>query len=85
MLDISTEEQKTYKMYPSRWGVLLTMFLFDMCNNCFNVSFPIVATKAAEYYDVDVKDIDLLASVYFYIGIPFCFMLTWIIDHFGMR
>ena len=85
MLAIPTEEQRTYKMYPSRWGVLLTMFLFDVTNNCLNVSFPIVATKAAEYYEVDVKDIDALASAYFYTGIPCCLMLTWIIDHFGLR
>ena len=85
MLDTSTEAQMNYRMYPSRWGVFLTVFLFDLSNNCLSVSFPAVATKAAEYYEVDVKDIDSLATIYFYIGIPGCFATTWIIDHFGLR
>ena len=84
-MDINGEEQKSYKMYPSRWGVFLTVFLFQMTNDCLNISLPIVATNAAEYYEVDVKDIDALAAVYFYTGIPSCLALTWIIDHFGMR
>ena len=85
MMDIPAEEQNSYKMYPSRWGVFLTVFLFPMTNDCLSISFPIVATKAAEYYEVDVKDIDALASVYFYIGIPCCLAVTWIIDRFGLR
>ena len=85
MMDTPAATQTSYKMYSSRWGVFLTVLLFDVTNNCLYISFGAVGTKAAEYYEADVKDIDALSSLYYYIGIPCCLALTWIIDHFGLR
>ena len=36
---------KTYKMYPIRWLVLLTIFLFNLSNNLLWISFSAVSTK----------------------------------------
>ena len=84
-LDIKTQTQENYKMYPSRWGVFATVLMFNLTNNCLFISFGAVGTKAAEFYDVDVEAIDLLSSTYLYVGIPCCFAMTWIIDRFGLR
>ena len=86
--EMNLDEQqgnKSYRLYPSRWGVFLTVIMFNLSNNCLWISFGAVSTKAAAYYEVDVNDIDLLTSIFLYVGIPCCFALTWIIDKFGLR
>ena len=78
-------ESDIYKLYPSRWGVFLTVVMFNLSNNCLWISFSAVSTKAAQFYNVTVDDIDLLTSIFLYVGIPCCFALTWVIDKFGLR
>ena len=45
-----------YKMYPIRWLVLLTIFLFNLSNNLLWISFSAVSTKGnirLVSYDID--------------------------------
>ena len=37
-------ENPTYKMYPIRWLVLLTIFFFNLSNNLLWISFSAVST-----------------------------------------
>ena len=78
-------ESSSYRLYDSRWGVFMTVLLFNISNNCLWICFGSVSTTAAEFYEVEVNDIDLLASIFLYVGIPMCFALTFIIDRFGLR
>ena len=78
-------DHETYRSYSSRWGVFLTVVIFNMSNNCLWICFGSVSTKAAEFYEVSVDDIDLISSIFLYVGIPMCFCLTWVIDKFGLR
>ena len=78
-------ESSSYRLYTSRWGVFMTVLLFNISNNCLWICFGSVSTTAAEFYEVEVNDIDLLASIFLYVGIPMCFALTFIIDKFGLR
>ena len=85
-LDSGTKENDTtYKLYPSRWGVVLTVVMFNLSNNCLWISFGAVGTKAAEFYEVEVDSIDWLSSIFLYVGIPTCFALTWINEKLGLR
>ena len=76
---------ETYKVYPKRWGVLFTVFLFNVANNVIWISFSAVATTAAEYFEKPISQIDLLSSISFFVGIPFCLGCTVIIDRLGLR
>ena len=78
------ENPITYKQYSTRWGVFLTVTMFNLCNNCLWICIGSVATKAAEYYEVQVDDIDLISSVFLYASIPCCFFLTWAESKFGL-
>ena len=74
-----------YRVYPSRWGVFITVVMFNLSNNALWICIGAVGTKAAAFYNVGINDIDLISSVFLYVGIPCCFALTWFIDKFGLR
>ncbi len=71
--------------YPTRWGVLLTVFFLNLANNALWISYSSVATTSAEYYGKEIDDIDLLSSIGFFVGIPTCLASTWIVDSRGLR
>ena len=71
--------------YPSRWGVLWTVFLLNIANNALWISFSSVATTSASYYEKSIDDIDWLGSIGFIVGVPMCLISTWVVDRFGLR
>ena len=85
MAQIVGQEQKEYKDYFARWGVLLTVFCLNLANNALWISYSSVATISAEYYEKSIDDVDLLSSIGFFVGIPFCFASTFIVDRLGLR
>ena len=78
-------EVNQYRDYPSRWGVLATVFCLNLANNALWISFSSIATTAAEYYGNSVSDVDWLGTIGFIVGIPMCLISTWIVDRFGLR
>lgn len=76
---------KVFKDYPSRWGMLMTVFCLNLANNALWISYSSVATISAEYYKKDVGAIDLLSSIGFFVGIPTCLASTWIVDKLGLK
>ena len=78
-------EVNQYRDYPSRWGVLATVFCLNLANNALWISFSSIATTAAEYYEKSVDDVDWLGTIGFIVGIPMCLISTWIVDRFGLR
>ena len=78
-------ESKAYRVYPSRWGVLATVFMFGVSNNLIWITFSAVSTKAADYYGVQVDSIDLLSSISFLVGMPFCIICTYMVSKWGLR
>ena len=42
--DLVQNESPTYRMYPIRWLVLLTIFFFNLSNNLLWISFSAVST-----------------------------------------
>lgn len=74
-----------YRMYPSRWGVLATTFILSIANNLLWITFSPVATTAAEYYDKSVDMIDLLSSIGFIVGMPFCILSSFIVSKLGLK
>lgn len=76
---------ESYRDYPARWGVLLTVFLLNISNNALWISFSAVTDKSANYYNKTLNDIDWLGSIGFFVGIPTCLASTWVTDYFGLR
>ena len=54
-----------YRAYPSRWGVLATVFCLNLANNALWISFSSIATTAAEYYENTVRYDYLYIHLYF--------------------
>ena len=74
-----------YRVYNSRWGVLLTVFLLNISNNALWISYSSVSDKSASYYKKNLDEIDLLGTIGFIVGIPACLASTWIVDRFGLK
>ena len=56
-----------YRAYPSRWGVLATVFCLNLANNALWISFSSIATTAAEYYENTVRYIHLYFNLTFFL------------------
>ena len=84
-VNIRNDSSTEYKLYSSRWGVFITVVMFNLSNNGLWICIGAVSTKAAEFYQQDIAAIDLLSSIFLYVGIPTCFALTWINDKIGLR
>ena len=84
-VNITNVRPTEYKLYPSRWGVFITVVMFNLSNNGLWICIGAVSTKAADFYSKDISAIDLLSSIFLYVGIPTCFALTWINDKIGLR
>ena len=57
-----------HRDYPSRWGVLGTVFFLNIANNALWISYSSVASTSAEYYEKSVSDVDWLGSIGFIVG-----------------
>ena len=77
--------QVEYKVYFRRWIVLICVVLLTIANNALWISFASVNSKAAEYFGKTSTEIDLLSTVSFIVGIPFCLISTWVVDRLGLR
>ena len=62
-------EVKQYRDYPSRWGILATVFCLNLANNALWISFSSIATTAAEYYENTVR----YGYIYLYFDFTDCF------------
>ena len=57
----------------------------NISNNALWISYSAVADSTAKYYEKEIADVDLLSSIGFFVGIPFCLASTWIVDKLGLR
>ena len=74
-----------YSVSPERWGVLSSVALLTIANNILWISYAAVNTASAAYYEKTSADIDLLTTVSFIIGIPFCLASTYVVDKKGIK
>ena len=74
-----------YRTYRRRWLVLITVTLLNLSNNALWISYSAVANVATEYFGKTVNQIDLLATISFYVGIPMCLVSTFVVDALGFR
>nr|XP_045592747.1 uncharacterized protein B0416.5-like isoform X2 [Procambarus clarkii] len=75
----------TYRLYKQRWAVLVTVTILNISNASLWINLAPVATKAAEYYKMDVEAINWFSLVYLYASIPFCFISTFSVNALGLR
>ena len=65
---MKSEVISNHRDYPSRWGVLGTVFFLNIANNALWISYSSVASTSAEYYEKSVSDVDWLGSIGFIVG-----------------
>ena len=65
---MKSEVISDHRDYPSRWGVLGTVFFLNIANNALWISYSSVASTSAEYYEKSVSDVDWLGSIGFIVG-----------------
>jgi hypothetical protein len=63
----------------------VAVFFLNISNNALWISYSSVADLTARYYDKEISDVDLLSSIGFFVGIPFCLASTWIVDKRGLK
>ena len=59
--------------------------MLNLSNNALWISYSAVANVATEYFQKSVNEIDLLATISFYVGIPMCLVSTYVVDALGLR
>ena len=78
-------EQTSFKVYGTRWIVLLAFMFVVAINQLLWITFAPITSSAARYYGVSDLSIGLLSMsfmiVYIFISIP----ASWVIDTYGMR
>lgn len=75
----------TFKVYKRRWFVLLLLFLLNCSNATLWLSFAPVADQSAQYLDVSLDKINWLSVIFMVVGIPLCFVSSWMLDTLGLR
>lgn len=78
-------EQKEFKVYNSRWIVLVVFMCVIAVNQLSWITFAPITSHATEYYGVSDLSIGLLSMsfmiVYIFVSIP----ASWLIDTYGFR
>ena len=78
-------EKTNFKIYPSRWVVLIAFMVVVAVNQLLWITFAPITGDAAAHYGVSDLSIGLLSMcfmiVYIFISIP----ASWIIDTYGIR
>ena len=75
----------SYRVYPQRWWILVTVVLLNLANYSHWVAFPSVAKTAAKHYDQTGETMDLIPTVSYGLGVPCCLLATYIVERWGLR
>ena len=79
------EDKVVYKSYRKRWFVLLAVLTLNIANYSHWISYASVLSKAAEFYQVSHKDIQLILIISYSLGIPCACVATFILTKHGLR
>ena len=79
-------EKGIYTMvYFDRWWVLSTVILLNITNYGHWIAFASVTKNVSKYYDQAGNRVDLITTVSFAMGIPFCIISTFAIETWGLK
>ncbi len=78
-------EHHEYRVYPSRWLVLVTVASLNVGVNTLLFSYSAVANDAARYFDKEPEDIDVLTTVALLTSLIVALVATWLVDTLGLR
>ncbi|XP_033228575.1 feline leukemia virus subgroup C receptor-related protein 2 [Belonocnema kinseyi] len=73
------------KVYKRRWLILAIFVLYSTSNAMQWIQYSIIATTAANYYNVSTFAIDMTSMIYMIMYIPFIFPASYLLDKFGLR
>lgn len=74
-----------FKVYSSRWMVLVTLCLANVSINGNWISFAPVATKVAAFFEVETSGVDLFLSVGYLAGLTVALAATWLVERLGLK
>jgi len=77
--------EKSYRLYPYRWVVLVVFMLINLTIQILWVTYAPITGPAAKFYCVSDLQIGLLAMTFMLAFIPLSIPVSWAIDTFGFR
>lgn len=80
-----SESDNSYRLYGSRWLLLIAVTLLNLANYSHWVAFASVAKQGAEYYHVTGPEVDLIPMISYGLCVPFCLLAVYIVERRGLR
>ena len=74
-----------WKSYGARYWLLTSVVLLNLANYSHWVSFPSVTKISAQYYDQSGESMDLIPTLSYSLGIPFCMIATFAVEKCGLK
>ena len=74
-----------YRVYRSRWLLLVSVTLLNLANYSHWVAFASVAKVGAEYYEVTGPEVDLIPMISYGLCVPFCLLAVYLVERRGLR
>ena len=81
----SSQTSQEYRVYRSRWVLLISVTLLNLANYSHWVAFASVAKVGAEYYGVTGPEVDLIPMISYGLCVPFCLLAVYIVERRGLR
>ena len=74
-----------YSGWPGRWGVLASVMLTNMTAFMVTTCYFTVTPAAANYFEVDETEVDLLALINLAIVPVFMLLAVYVTDRYGLK
>lgn len=79
------EKEKGYRVYSSRWLVLMAYMLANMTIQILWISYAPVTTQSSLFYSVSELQIGFFSMIFMIAFIPLSIPISWLIDKFGCK
>ncbi|XP_078615182.1 solute carrier family 49 member A3-like [Branchiostoma floridae x Branchiostoma japonicum] len=73
------------RVYRWRWYILVVITLLNISNGALASWFQPVADTAAEFYSVELSEMNWLSLAFLLTAVPLGFVATWVLDVIGLR
>ena len=85
VLVVNSKDSQTFRLYPERWWVLMTVVLIGFSTYSHWAAFPSVKGKVETFYNRTDSEIDTIIMMRFFLGIP-CFVVNLLIaEHLELK
>lgn len=77
--------QHLFQLYQQRWLVLISFMLLNLSNGWIWVTWSPLTALVADYWQVEMGQVDALSGIYMYVFVPTNFLSMWlVVNHLGL-